>query len=218
MTIYTLFLVTVAASLTAVLLAPVAKRACSHILSAALRLKGRWRQRLRARRNRREYMRSLGDWIESIRLQFWFREFATGEMKKTLEETDRDLSHAHGIPYWKLHVCERMGWTRLARAAATSASTRSMTSCWSRAPIRSLTRWIAVTEVRRPSTADPTSPTDWSFRPALSAATRAASASVRNLATDLLIRNSTVTSLSFSARDAMCTTQRVGDVCSTDAM
>lgn len=111
MTIYTLFLVTVAASLTAVLLAPVAKRACSHILSAALRLKGRWRQRLRARRNRREYMRSLGDWIESIRSQLWFREFATGEMKKTLEETDRDLSHAHGIPYWKLHVCERMGWT-----------------------------------------------------------------------------------------------------------
>ena len=111
MTTLTLFLVTAAASLTGVLLAPAAKSACSHILSAAMRLKERWRQRLRARRNRREYMRSLADWIESIRVQFWFREFASGEMKKTMEDTDRDLSHAHGIPYWKLNICERMGWT-----------------------------------------------------------------------------------------------------------
>ena len=111
MTVLTRFLVSAIAAVARALLAPVAKSACSHILAGAQWVRERWKQRQRARRSRRECMRSLGDWIESIRLQFWFREFATGEMKKTLEDTDRDLSHAHGIPYWKLNICERMGWT-----------------------------------------------------------------------------------------------------------
>lgn len=111
MSILTLFLVTASASLAGGLLAPAVKSGCARLRAATSKLRKEGKEHVRAWRSRREMMRSVADWIESIRCQFWFREFATREIPKTLEANDRMLSHAHGIPFWKLHVCEQMGWT-----------------------------------------------------------------------------------------------------------
>ena len=111
MSTLTLFLVTASASLAAVLLAPAVKSGCARLRAATSKLRKERKEHLRAKRSRREMMRSITDWIKSVRWQFQFREFAVREIPKTLEANDRMLSHAHGIPYWKLYICERMGWT-----------------------------------------------------------------------------------------------------------
>ena len=83
---------------------------------------------------------------------------------------------------------------------------------------RSFTRLMAATDVRMPRTADPTSSAGRSVRPGFGPAMREHSTCARLSAVDLLMRNSTVTSLSDSDCDAKWTTQRVDVGCVTDAI
>ena len=77
---------------------------------------------------------------------------------------------------------------------------------------------MAAIELRIPRIAEPTSSVGTSLSPVLSAAIRQISAWAKFSAVALLIRNSTVTSLSDSDREARWIIHRVGDGCLTDAM
>ena len=71
----------------------------------------KWKGSRRERRQTSEMMRSHGNYLESVKSQLWFRDKMAPEIERTLEQTDELLSHAYGIPYWKLNICARMGWT-----------------------------------------------------------------------------------------------------------
>lgn len=113
---------------------------------------------------------------------------------------------------------QRLCQGRSARAASTSLSIRSMTSCLSKAVARFFTRLIAATEFRIANTAEPTPSAGRLVRPGLSAATPEDLGRAKLSAVASLVRNSAVTSLSEADRDAWWTTQWVGDGCITDAI